>query len=142
MTISSIEIDEHLIKRFFIAARKGDVSTVEEALRTRVPVDIIVDEFDWLLFDWFGLTALMYAAQFNMTDIIRLLLQNKADENKRNRNGETAVHCAARKNNPEAIVLLVKHGASINITNSYGNKPIDLPRQNKCETAVHMLEQL
>ena len=134
LTVSSIEIDRDLIKRFHNAADKGDVSTVEDVLRAGVPVDIGVDEAD--------LTALMKAARFNRTDVIQLLLQNGADVNKEDGLGDTPLHYAAYGNNPEAIALLVDHGASINITNIMGDKPIDQARQLENEVAVRMLEQL
>ena len=104
-------------------------------LRAGVPVDIIHDS-------WLDRTALMFAAQYNRTDVIRLLLQNGADVNRRNLSGNTAVHWAAGWNKPEAIALLVKHGASINIKNNVGDKPIDDARENKSEAAVLILEQL
>ena len=38
--------------------------------------------------------------------------------------------------------MLIEHGASINIKNNEGDKPIDFARQFKREAAVRMLEQL
>ena len=87
-------------------------------------------------------TALLIAALNNRTDVIRLLLQNGADVNKRDRSGVTPVHHAAVGNNTEALAMLIKHEASINITNNYGEKPIDTARRLKREAAVRMLEQL
>ena len=133
LTVSSIEIDYHLVQRFHLAARKGDVSRVESMLQEGVPVDC-VDRYDE--------TALFYAAAFNRTDVIRLLLQKGADVNKRNNIGNTPVHLAAGNNSTDAIAMLFEHGASINITNNGGEKPIDLARHYKREAAVRMLEQL
>ena len=87
-------------------------------------------------------TALFRAAQFNRTDVIRLLLQKGADVNKRDNIGNTPVHWAAWNNSTEAIAVLIEHGASINITNDEGNKPIDVARRFEKEAAVRMLEQL
>ena len=101
-------------------------------LKEGVPIDCI---------DWRDRTALLIAAQCNRTDVIRLLLQNGADGNKRNRLGDTPVHQAARRNNTEVIAMLMKHGASINITNNFGETPIDAARRWKSEAAVRMLEQ-
>ena len=133
LTVSSIEIDYHLVNRFHNAARKGDVSLVESMLQEGVPVDCV---------DRDGRTALSLAAYFNRTDVIRLLLQKGADVNKRDRFGSTPVHWAARWSSTEAIAVLIEHGASINITNNDGEKPIDLARGNESEAAVRMLEQL
>ena len=133
LTVSSIEIDDDLVVRFHIAAWEGDVSLVESMLQEGVPVDC-VDRLDR--------TALIHAAYFNRTDVIRLLLQKGADVNKRDSDGDTPVHWAAMENSTEAIAMLIEHGASINITNDEGNKPIDVARRFEKEAAVRMLEQL
>ena len=132
LTVSSIEIDGNLNCRFYNAAGKGDVSTIEEVLRAGVPVDYI-DEIDR--------TVLMIAAQNSRTEVIPMLLQNGANVNKQNSVGNTAMHWAAYGNKPEAIALLVEHGASVNIRNNKGEKPIDLARRRKYKAAFRMLEQ-
>ena len=106
---------------------------MNELLEEGVPVDC-ADELDW--------TALFLAAQFNRTDVIRLLLQNGANANKRGYDGNTPLHHAAMENSTEAIAVLVKHGASINYRNRLAEKPIDLARRWNKEEAVRMLEQL
>ena len=134
LTVSSIEIDQHLVDRFHRAAWKGDVSLVESLLQEGVPVDCVnrVDQ-----------TPLFSAAQLNRTDVIRLLLQKGANVNKQDRFGDTPLHYAAMKNKTEAIAMLIDQGASINITNNYGgDKPIDEARRFGSEAAVRMLEQL
>ena len=133
LTVSSIEIDDDLVRRFHHAAIEGDVSRVESMLQEGVPVDR-VNRFDR--------TALFFAAALNRTDVIRLLLQKGADVNKRDRFGDTPVHWATMYNSTEAIAMLIEHGASINITNDKGDKPIDLARRYGSEAAVRMLEQL
>ena len=100
-------------------------------LKEGVPVDCI-NEYDY--------TALLIAALDNNTDVIRLLLQNGADVNKRDCLGYTLVHYAAMYNNTEVIEMLIKQ-ASINITNNEGEKPIDAARRYESEAAVRMLEQ-
>ena len=132
-TVSSIEINRHLVNRFHYAAIEGDVSTVNQLLEEGVPVDCV---------DGFDRTALFRAAQNNSTDVIRLLLQNGANANKRNLDGYTPLHEAAYENSTEAIAVLVEHGASINIKNNDGEKPIDEARWRENEAAVRMLEQL
>ena len=134
LTVSSIEIDDDLVRRFHRAAIKGDVSLVESMLQEGVPVDC-VNRLDQ--------TALIGAAALNRTDVIRLLLQKGANVNKQDRFGDTPLHYAAMKNKTEAIAMLIDQGASINITNNYGgDKPIDEARWFGSEAAVRMLEQL
>ena len=134
LTVSSIEIDDYLVRRFHNAASEGDVSLVESMLQEGVPV-YCVDRVDQ--------TALFFAAYYNRTDVIRLLLQKGADVNKQNWIGNTPLHNAAMFNSTaEVIAMLIDHGASINITNNEGYKPIDYARQFGREAAVRMLEQL
>ena len=135
LTVSFTENDRDPVEeRFLSAAINGDVSLVERLLQEGVPVDCAVDEVDY--------TALSPAAQFNRTDVIRLLLQKGADVNKRDHYGDTFVHYAAITNSTEVIALLIEHGASINITNNEGEKPIDKARRLGKKAAVRMLEQL
>ena len=68
-------------------------------------------------------------------------MQKGADVNEQNCNGETPVHFAALNDSTEAIAMLIKHGASINITNNWGYKPVDTVRRWEKEAAVQMLEQ-
>lgn len=131
--MSSIEIDDELVNRFINAAINGDVKTVEEMLIAGMPADHA---------DVFARTALIKAAQFNRTDVIRLLLQNGADVHKPNRFGNTPVHLAAIRNSIDAIAVLLEHGASINITNYRGEKPVDIALRYNMKTVVRMLEQL
>ena len=106
---------------------------MNELLEEGVPVDCVYVH---------DRTALFYAAYFNKTYVIRLLLQNGANANKRDRWSYTLVHDAARWNSTKAIAVLVKHGAFINIKNDSGDKPIDVARRYKTEAAFRMLEQL
>ena len=133
LTVSSIEIGYHRVRRFHNAAEEGDVSLVESMLQEGVPVDC-VDRYDQ--------TALFHAALFNRTDVIRLLLQKGADVNKRDRFGSTCIHWAAWKNSTEVIRMLIDHGAPINITDSVGQEPIDTARCYGNQAAARMLEQL
>ena len=107
---------------------------MNELLKEGVPVDCA----HWVHHQ----TPLFHAASNNRTDVIRLLLQNGANVNKRDHGGDTPVHWAAMDNSTESIAVLVEHGASINIENDIGEKPIDVARWRENEAAVRMLEQL
>ena len=132
LTVSSIEINRDLVRRFHRAAGKGDVSRIKQLLEEGVPVDCVdVDDE----------TALFNAARFNSTDAIRLLLQKGANISKQDRSGYTPLHSAAMWNSTEAIAVLMEHGASINIKNDIGQKPVDTARRYKREEAACMLEQ-
>ena len=111
----------------------GDVSTMKQLLEEGVQADC-VDENDE--------TALSCAALWNRTDVIRLLLHNWANINKRDCLGNTPLDIAAINNSTEAIAVLMEHAASMNIKNNKDEKPIDRAHQWKQEAAVRMLEQL
>jgi len=53
-----------------------------------------------------GMTPLMYAARYNKTDIIKLLVQRGAKVNVKNAKGFNAVRFAELSNAKEAMVLL------------------------------------
>ena len=67
-------------------------------------------------------TALMHAVWSNHNSIVKLLLDQPAvDVNQRDNVGDTALHCAAYKNNAEGarMLLLHKNFISANVTNNY-----------------------
>ena len=84
---------------------------------------------------------LVIAAQFNRTNVIRLLVLKGADVNKQEKWGNAPIHYAARWSSDEAISALVEHGALISITNNKGEKPIDYAHRFNNEAAIRMLEQ-
>ena len=45
-----------------------------------------------------GLTALLWAARYNRTDVVRFLLKNGAGKKKQDQYGMTALHYAASEN--------------------------------------------
>ncbi len=47
-------------------------------------------------------------------EIVKLLLQSGADVHSRGINGQLPLHCAANNDDPEAIALLLQHGADPN----------------------------
>jgi ankyrin repeat protein len=70
-------------------------------------VKLLVDhkvEIDWK--DWFGSTALMYAANKGNVEIIGYLLKNGADVHFKDKDGNTVLSAAKEGNHPEAIKLI------------------------------------
>ena len=61
-----------------------------------------------------GFTGLMVAAERGRPDIIKLLLDHKADSNVAGRDGSTALMLAAENNQPEIVKLLIGRGADPN----------------------------
>jgi ankyrin repeat protein len=70
-------------------------------------VKLLVDhkvEIDWK--DWFGSTALMYAANKGNVNIISYLLKNGADVHFTDKEGNTVLSAAKEGNHPDAIKLI------------------------------------
>jgi len=70
-------------------------------------VKLLVDhkvEIDWK--DWFGSTALMYAANKGNVAIISYLLKNGADVHFKDKEGNTVLSAAKDGNHPDAIKLI------------------------------------
>ena len=75
-----------------------------------------------------GLTPLMSSfiddGFYNHVETIELLLDNNANVNYQNRNGETALHIASQLDRTEIIRILVDRGANVNIRDRNGNTPL------------------
>jgi ankyrin len=72
-----------------------------------------------------GITALHLAVMFDKVDIIKILLNNKADpESKTETSGNTPLHNAASFGNIEIAKLLLKAGANVDVNNNYGYTPL------------------
>jgi ankyrin repeat protein len=67
-----------------------------------------------------GYTGLMVAAERGRADIVKLLLDHKADPNVAGRDGSTALMLAAESNQPEILKLLINRGADPNRQDNNG----------------------
>jgi len=67
-----------------------------------------------------GYSGLMAAAQRGRADIVKLLLDHKADANAAGRDGGTALMLAAENNQPEIVKLLLDRGADPNRQDNNG----------------------
>lgn len=59
-------------------------------------------------------------------ETIEMLIKSGASVNILNKNDDTALHYAAKRNDLESILLLLKYGADLRLTNSKGSKPADM----------------
>jgi ankyrin repeat protein len=62
----------------------------------------------------------MIATQNNKLNIVTQLLDNKAEVNAKNINGNTSLILAAQHNYPKIVTELLKNGADVNIQNDNG----------------------
>ena len=72
-------------------------------------------------------TALMNASDKGHLEIVKHLLENEADINIINKDGDNALMCASfGRNNVEVVKYLIKNNAKVNIENKEGKTALDL----------------
>ena len=86
----------------------------EEALK-------ILDEAGVDAADNFRRTALMNAALYNNVELVKALIERKANLNLQDKIGYTALHFAAQEAYPEVVKLLLENGADPNLVDKHGN---------------------
>ncbi len=107
------------------AAQRADVKTIKELLAKDpglVNARLTTSE-DSLSY---RKTPLHVAAEFGHTDVIRLLLEHKADINSRTAMGFTPLHFAAMSGHSAAARLLIEKGCKLNEKNDFNITPIFL----------------
>lgn len=85
-----------------------------------------------------GTTALIRAAAFGHTKLVRMLLREHADPTRANWYG-TALHCAAEAGRCEAIEELLKTGMDVDFRSSFGRTPIQCAVDMNHTSAVELL---
>ncbi len=99
-----------------IATEKGDWQQIQAVLAEGIPIDQDIGDC----------TALMTAARYGKTEILRKLLVAGAKTETREQFGNTTLHYAARYGQDEAIEILLEHGANLNAKNERKLNAIDL----------------
>lgn len=96
------------------AIRSGDVFTVHDFLKNEGPADLIIS----------GWPILTIAADYRKNDIVSLLLDNGADVNMKNINGDTALILAAYNEYLETLAALLRAGADTEVIGSDGESAL------------------
>jgi len=119
-------------KVFHQAVRNGNVEKVAEEIANGVPLDDQDDVFG---------TALHESVCFNRLEVAELLIKHKVDINAHTfgRNGETALHVAAKKGLLPFVDLLLVSGAKINQTGPSGMTALHLALENGYEEVCKFL---
>jgi ankyrin repeat protein len=69
-------------------------------------------------------TALMLATLRKNEDLLSWLIEQGANVNHQDRNGDSALHFAGQEKNEEAAKLLLKASANLDVVDIYGNAPL------------------
>ncbi|MCX6928749.1 MAG: ankyrin repeat domain-containing protein [Verrucomicrobia bacterium] len=86
-----------------------------------------------------GSTALHLAALEGQTEIVRLLLNSRADVNARGLREETPLHMAMYDGHREVVELLLAKQANVNAQNSAGETPLHVAERKGYRDLVEML---
>ena len=70
---------------------------------------------------WYGNTPLHYVVNI---DVAKMLIQQGADVNAKNKLGDTPLHYVVTFGNDQVVDLLIQVGADINATNQHGEIPL------------------
>ena len=81
-------------------------------------------------------TLLMFAAVCKSSDVVKLLIEEKANVNELNNDKNSALHIAAYTNNVSSIDELLNAGAFINKKNKVGMTPLQCALNEKCSDKV------
>lgn len=113
--------------------RKRKVSILEALLAKKEAAEYIsVKDND-------GLYPLHVAAQHNLPDIVRLLIDNGADVNKKGgKAGLTALHVACSTSS-ESVAALLEHKAKASVADKEGNLPIHVAAKNDQPKSLALL---
>lgn len=97
------------------SARRGDTSLLESMLQAGLPVNLSDEK---------GNSLLMLAAYNGNPETVAMLLHYKADTERRNNHGQTALGGVAFKGNLAIAKLLVEAGADVDADNGGGKTPL------------------
>ncbi|GAB5367358.1 hypothetical protein AAMO2058_001223500 [Amorphochlora amoebiformis] len=115
------------------AAGNGDLWRVRRSLSSGVPVDY-AGEAGW--------TALIYGAMYGRVQIVRYLIEfGRANVNRRDKYGNTALILAARRNHLDTVRVLASCGANVNIPTTNGDTALTFAAwKNNVDVVRYLVE--
>ncbi|KAL3891287.1 hypothetical protein ACJMK2_003550 [Sinanodonta woodiana] len=122
-------------------ARRGQKSVVQELLKSAKEGKLKID-VNWKGKDKGkrGYSALHLAAYFGHRDVVQLLLENDADVNILNNDGDTPLHKAAYTGRESTVMLLLEHNADVNIRNAEDQTPKDVSQNKQIKKVLEAAE--
>jgi ankyrin repeat protein len=103
--------DQELNHLLTLAAKEGDVATVEKLIKKGADVNDV---------DRYGKTSLMYAAEDGHTETVAYLLDKGAEVDHADSNGDTALIYAAENGHKESVAYLLEKGVAIDQADHIG----------------------
>ena len=121
----------------------GDVlSTAADYGRTEIAALLIAEGADVNRSGYMGMTPLMYAASKNHAKTVALLIENGAEMNIQNAGGWTALMLSAEAGGgPEAMRVLLDHGADASLRNNRGEMAYHIAERNCLDGRAQLLEE-
>ena|GEM_PF-4639542 len=111
---------------FVQICERGTPEEVLRAIKDGANVNAVYGELNW--------TALFRAAYFNDNpEVTRLLIENGANINAQDRNGNTALIQMVSHHRPRHALLLLDMGANVNVTNNNGHNVLNFIPQETPE---------
>lgn len=111
-----------------LAAKDGNLSMVQSLLEKGVSPNVRDSD---------GVPALMWAAEGDHIDIVRLLLDEGADVNaKKTKNGTTVLMETAEEGNTEVVKLLLDRGAKVNVKRTKDGITALMEAADKCHADI------
>lgn len=87
-----------------------------------------------------GWTPLVWGCEHQRVDIVKYLLQCKADPNVRDAEQNVALHWAAYSGSVDIVALLLDQGCDVNAANVHGDTPLHTAsRRDNCECALLLI---
>lgn len=111
----------------FTACKRGDLDDVKQIIEKNPGT---VGEKDAK-----GMTPLHWASHYARLDVMKYLIDHKADVNALNENGESPIFNAILSGKTEGVKLLIDSNADINIRNKTGKTPLGFARFYKKKEA-------
>lgn len=88
----------------------------------------------------YGWSPLHLAAYFGHTDVVDVLLKNRADVDIQNEEGDTPLHKAAYTGRDQIVVQLITQNANVFILNGDGLRPIQLAKSDSITNLLSAAE--
>lgn len=120
------------------ACKFGDIRALQRYL-SETESDLSMRDID--AHDNRGITCLGYAIGANRLNIVKLLLDNEADADKVDSQGNTGLHYSAAYGRKEMSEYLLSRGLNVNAKNNLGMTPLDCASKNKQKTTIQLFKE-